>query len=54
MIATIVVEWLVENYAPTAEALDPERYKVWRYTVFPDGGPETYIEYLREVRLLAQ
>jgi hypothetical protein len=28
------MDWLVENYAPPQEALDPARYKVWRDTVF--------------------
>ncbi len=41
-----VVDWLVENYQPPAEALDPERYKVWRDTIAPDGGPDNYIDYL--------
>jgi hypothetical protein len=33
-----VVEWLQENYAPPPEALDPEKFKVWRDTIFPSGG----------------
>ena len=33
-----VIEWLQENYAPPAEALDPEQFKAWRDTVFPYGG----------------
>lgn len=32
-----VVDWLVENYAPPIEALEPERYKVWQDTIFPTG-----------------
>lgn len=41
-----VVDWLVENYSPPPEALDPRRYKVWDQTIRPDGGPENYIDYL--------
>lgn len=41
-----VVTWLIENYAPPSEALDPDAYKHWRDTVFPTGGPDTYIDYL--------
>jgi hypothetical protein len=47
-----VIDWLTENYAPPAEALDPEKYKEWRDTIFPDGGPDNYIDYLQEVGLL--
>jgi hypothetical protein len=43
-----VIDWLVENYSPPHEALDPEAFKVWRDTIFPSGGPESYIEYLVE------
>ena len=43
-----VLAWLVENYAPPVEALDPEAFKVWRDTVFPSGGPDNYIDYLVE------
>jgi hypothetical protein len=31
------------------QALDPERFKVWRDPIFPNGGPSDYISYLREV-----
>ena len=47
-----VIDWLTENYAPPAEALDPEKFKHWRDTVFPLGGPETYIDYLVELHIL--
>lgn len=47
-----VVDWLTENYAPPAEALDPEKYKYWRDAIFPYGGPETYIDYLVSVNIL--
>ncbi len=41
-----VVDWLVDNYQPPAEALEPQRYKVWDQTIRPDGGPDNYIDYL--------
>lgn len=47
-----VTDWLVENYAPPQEALDPEKFKEWRDTIFPRGGPDNYIDYLQEIRLL--
>jgi hypothetical protein len=34
------------------QALDPERFKVWRDPIFPNGGPSDYISYLREVGVL--
>jgi hypothetical protein len=42
-----VVGWLVDNYAPPQEALDPEFFKEWRDTIFPVGGPDNYIDYLK-------
>jgi len=47
-----VVDWLVENYAPPPEALDPDYYKRWRDTVLPYGGPDNYIDYMDELTLL--
>lgn len=47
-----VLEWLVENYAPPAEALDPKKYKHWKDAIYPYGGPETYIDYLVELNIL--
>jgi hypothetical protein len=41
-----VIIWLVENYQPPQEALDPQSFKVWHETVFPSGGPDNYIDYL--------
>jgi hypothetical protein len=40
------------NYATPIEALDPNAYKHWHDTVFPYGGPETYIGYLLELNIL--
>jgi hypothetical protein len=47
-----VVECLQENYASPAEALDPEAFKRWRETIFPSGGPDSYIGYLQETGVL--
>jgi hypothetical protein len=47
-----VIDWINENYDPPSEALDPEKYKHWRDTVFPFGGADTYIDYLVELKLL--
>lgn len=47
-----VLAWLQENYAPPAEALDPERFKEWRDTIFPNGGPDHYIDYLVSLNIL--
>lgn len=49
-----VIEWLVENYRPPMEALDPEKYKYWKDTLYPYGGPPNYIDYLVETRLLRE
>lgn len=49
-----VLDWLIENYNPPHEVLLPEKYKYWRDTVFPFGGPDNYIDYLVSVRLLKQ
>lgn len=47
-----VVGYLIENYAPPMEAIDPSKYKHWRDTVFPYGGPDNYIDYLVEINLI--
>ena len=47
-----VLGWLMENYAPPPEAIDPGKYKYWRDTVFPSGGPDNYITYLEEIGVL--
>jgi hypothetical protein len=46
------MDWLVENYQPPAQALDVEEFKNWRDTIFPSGGPDNYIDYLREIGVL--
>jgi hypothetical protein len=47
-----VLDWMDENYAPPAEALDPERFKTWRDTIFPFGGPDNFIDYNVETGIL--
>ena len=47
-----VLDWMHENYAPPAEALDPERFKTWRDTIFPFGGPDNFIDYNVETGIL--
>lgn len=47
-----VMDWVIENYAPPMEALDPKKYKHWRDAIYPYGGPDDYIDYLVELKLL--
>lgn len=47
-----VVAYIEENYAPPGEALDTQKYKYWKNAVFPNGGPETYIDYLIKMKIL--
>lgn len=47
-----ITEWLMENYSPPAEALEPKRYKIWRDTIMPYGGADNYIDHLRELKIL--
>lgn len=47
-----VVDYIIENYAPPSEALDPNKYKHWRDTVYPFGGPDNYIDYLVEINMI--
>lgn len=47
-----VVGWLIDNYAPPVEALDPECFRQWRDDVFMDGGADNYIDYLAETGVL--
>lgn len=46
------IEGLVENYGLNEEVLSTDRYKNWRDTVYPHGGPSNYIDYLVEIGLL--
>lgn len=47
-----VLAWVMENYEPPPEALNPAEYKKWRDTIFPYGGPDNYIDYLRDISVL--
>lgn len=47
-----VTDWLIENYEPPLEALNPESYKNWKDTVYPYGGPDNYIDYLLSLNIL--
>jgi hypothetical protein len=47
-----VLDWLIENYAPPQEAIDLEKYKHWRDTIFLYGGPPNYIDYPIEIGIL--
>lgn len=48
-----VIEHLVENYGiDQSTVLDPKLYKKWKNEVWPFGGPETFIDYLIELKLL--
>lgn len=48
-----VLDWMTENYAPPAEALDSEQYKVWRDTIYLiPGGPDNYLDHLVERGIL--
>lgn len=47
-----IVEWLTENYTPPQEALDPKKYDDWHDRIFPQGGPDNYLDYLVKIGML--
>lgn len=47
-----VIEYVQDNYQLPDQALDPKSYKHWKDTVYPYGGPDNYIDYLREINIL--
>ena len=47
-----VIEYLIENYAPPYEALDPKKFRDWKDRIYPYGGPEDYLSYLKEINIL--
>jgi hypothetical protein len=47
-----VMAWLIENYAPPEDALDPEAYQHWLEMAQMVGTPTTYIGYLQEIGML--
>ena len=46
-----IMAWAEEQGMPI-EVLEPERYKNWRDTIYPYGGPDNYIDYLVSIKLL--
>jgi hypothetical protein len=49
-----VTDWLVDNYAPPADAMNPKKYKYWRDAIYPySDGAENYIDYLVETGVLS-
>jgi hypothetical protein len=38
------MDWLIENYAPPQEAIDPEKYKNWKKTIFSVKGADNCID----------
>lgn len=46
------IEDLVTNYGLDEQILDTNKYKHWRDTVYPHGGPGNYIDYLVDLKLL--
>ncbi len=50
-----VIDWLEENYGiDRADLLNPAEYKTWRDTIFSEGGPDTFIDYLIEMGRIKQ
>ncbi len=47
-----VIDYLIENYSPPEEVLNPKKYKHWKDAVYPYDGPDTYIDYLLDINLL--
>lgn len=47
-----IVAYIEENFAPPREVLDTNKYKYWRDVIFPNGGPDNYIDYLVEINVL--
>lgn len=47
-----IIDWLEHNYSINNEVLNPEKYKYWKDVVYPYGGPDNYIDYLKEIKLL--
>ena len=42
------IDYLVSEFAiEQEEVLNPDKYKTWRDTIYPYGGPDNYIDYLK-------
>lgn len=46
-------DWLIENYAPPIEAMDPKKYQDWKDRIYPQGGPTDYLDYLVKINILS-
>lgn len=46
-----IMDWLVEQGYPV-ELLEPNKYKKWKDTIYPYGGPPNYIGYLKSINLI--
>lgn len=46
------IEGLHDQYTLDPEVLNTKRYKNWRDTIFPSGGPANYLDYLESIKLL--
>jgi len=46
------IDGLMDNYMIDPEVLNPLKYKHWRDAVYPNGGPDNYIDYMEEIKLL--
>jgi len=49
----IIEQYGIDEQHLRNEILNPEKYKHWRDTLYPYGGPETYIEYLLSIGKLS-
>ena len=47
-----VLNWIIEQYSPPPEALEPSKYKYWKDAIRPYGGADNYIDYLKELKIL--
>lgn len=48
-----VIDWIEEQYGvDRAIVLNPATFKDWRDRVFPEGGPDNFIDYMVELKLL--
>lgn len=44
--------YIEDNYAPPEQALNPQKYKHWRDTIYSHGVADTYLEYLISLKIL--
>jgi len=47
-----VEDWIISNYAPPDEIFDTKKYKHWKDAVYPYGGADNYIDYLKSLNIL--